>query len=102
MREIHEGTLLRYRCRASRAFLVEPLQAAPSEEWERAPYRGLRIPEQRPALVRHLADGARDSSSRGSVQELEQRTLSYQEGAEIVRRLIPSGRRDRGSGPGDG
>lgn len=64
--------------------------------------RGLRIREEQLALVRHLADDARERGSPGSVQEWEQRSLSYQEGAEIIPRVIASSRRDRGGGPGIG
>ncbi len=102
MREIREGAVVRYRCHTGHAFSVEALQDAQGEEWERALYRGLRIQEEQLALVRHLAEDARGRASPASARDWDERARSYQEGAEIFRRLIATGSRKRGNGSGDG
>lgn len=98
LREIREGRVLRYRCHTGHAFSAEALQDAQGEEWERALYRGLRVQEEQLALVRHLAEEVREGASPASLRDWEERARSYQEGAEIMRRLIENGRARRGNG----
>ncbi len=48
--------------------------------------------------MRRMAEDARAGAAFGSAQDLAERARSYQEGAEIIRRLLESGRRRAGGG----
>jgi two-component system chemotaxis response regulator CheB len=89
MYEIHdEGGLLRFRCHTGHAFTAESLRAAQAESWERALYGALRAQEEQMALVRRMAQEARERGHLRSASDFEGRARSYQEGAEIIRRML--------------
>lgn len=90
MQEIRDGQLLRYRCHTGHAFTLEVLGAAQAEAWERALYSAYGLQQERSLLLRRMADHARRQGS-GDSTFLEKRARSYEEGAELLRRLIASG-----------
>jgi hypothetical protein len=60
------------------------------EAWERALYSVLRAQQERAALIRRLATEAHENGQAQAAQ-LQRRAESYEEGAELLRRLIGDG-----------
>ena len=81
MREITDGELVRYRCHTGHAYTLESLGAMQADAWERALYAAYRAQQERSMLLRRMAEG-------GGAELLQQRADSYEEGAELLRRLI--------------
>jgi two-component system chemotaxis response regulator CheB len=96
MYEIEEGGFLRYRCHTGHAFTAKVLRAEQAEAWERSLYNALRAQEEQLALVRRMADEARRAGAAYSAEDLERRAKSYEEGAEIIRRLLAAGQEGGG------
>jgi two-component system, chemotaxis family, protein-glutamate methylesterase/glutaminase len=90
MQEIYDGGLLRYRCHTGHAFTLEVLGTAQAEAWERALYSAYGLQQERSILLRRMAERARQQGS-GETRFLEERARSYEEGAELLRRLIAHG-----------
>jgi two-component system, chemotaxis family, protein-glutamate methylesterase/glutaminase len=90
MQEIVDGGLVRYRCHTGHAFTLETLGAAQAEAWERALYKAYRAQHERSMVLRRVAEQARREGTSGA-KLLEQRAESYEEGAELIRRLIAHG-----------
>jgi two-component system, chemotaxis family, protein-glutamate methylesterase/glutaminase len=97
MHEIREGDLVRYRCHTGHAFTLQALGVVQREAWERALYGALRAQQERAALVRRLAQEAEDKGEALAAQ-LQRRAETYQEGADLLRRLIGD---ERTSGQGE-
>jgi two-component system chemotaxis response regulator CheB len=90
MQEIVDGGLVRYRCHTGHAYTLETLGTIQTEAWERALYGAYRAQHERAVLVRRMAEQARREGEPGG-DLLEQRAASYQESAELLRRLIAHG-----------
>jgi two-component system chemotaxis response regulator CheB len=88
MYEIHDGTLLRFRCHTGHAFTAESLSGAQAEAWERALYDALRTQEEQMTLARRMAADARCRGSLRHADDFDRRARSYEEGAEIIRRML--------------
>jgi two-component system, chemotaxis family, protein-glutamate methylesterase/glutaminase len=91
LQEIVDGELVRYRCHTGHAFTLETLDALQADAWERALYGAFRAQQERAMLVGRMADRARAQGGDSSAEQLQQRAQSYQEGAELLRRLIAHG-----------
>jgi two-component system chemotaxis response regulator CheB len=89
--EIEEGGLLRYRCHTGHAFTLESMRASQTEAWERALYGGLRAQEEQAHLARRVAASFRQRGDARGASALELRALSYEEGADTLRRLLAVG-----------
>lgn len=87
MQETVDGELVRYRCHTGHAFTLETLGAIQGEPWERALYTAYRSQHERSMVVRRMAEQARQQGTSGA-KLLEQRAKSYEQGAELLRRLI--------------
>jgi two-component system, chemotaxis family, protein-glutamate methylesterase/glutaminase len=81
LREIIDGDLVRYRCHTGHAYTLASLGAMQADAWERALYEAYRAQQERSMLLRRMAEG-------GGAELLQQRAESYEEGAELLRRLI--------------
>jgi two-component system, chemotaxis family, protein-glutamate methylesterase/glutaminase len=88
LQEIVNGKLLRYRCHTGHAFTLETLSAAQADEWERALYGAYRAQQERALVVRRMADDAFREGAMRVAEGLQKRAASYDEGAELLRRLI--------------
>jgi two-component system, chemotaxis family, protein-glutamate methylesterase/glutaminase len=89
--EIDDNGFLRFRCHTGHAFTAEALRAAQSEAWERALYSVLRTQEEQSLLTHKLASDAKERGALRSYEFYELRAQEYEEGAEIVRRLLARG-----------
>ena len=88
LQEIVNGKFVRYRCHTGHAFTLETLSAAQADEWERALYGAYRAQQERALVVRRMADEASRGGATHVAKELQKRALSYEEDAELLRRLI--------------
>lgn len=89
LREIQDGNLVRYRCHTGHAFTLEALGAVQEQAWERALNGAYRAQQERALLLRRMAASRRQSSRING--HLEERARGYEEGAELLRRLIAHG-----------
>jgi two-component system, chemotaxis family, protein-glutamate methylesterase/glutaminase len=96
LNEIDDGGFLRFRCHTGHAFTAEALHAAQGEAWERALYSVLRTQEEQSYLVRKLAREAQGRGAGRGHEFYERRARDYEEGAEIVRRLLARGQGEAG------
>ena len=94
-----DGELVRYRCHTGHAFTLETLGAIQADEWERALYGAFRAQQERAMLVRRMANEACREGAARSAEQLQKRALSYEEGAELLRRLIAHSNRSSGESP---
>jgi two-component system chemotaxis response regulator CheB len=90
MQEIVDGGLVRYRCHTGHAYTLETLGTVQAEAWERALYEAYRAQHERSMVLRRMSERARRDGASGA-KLLEQRAESYEEGAELLRRLIAHG-----------
>ena len=88
MQEILDGELVRYRCHTGHAFTLETLGSIHGEAWERALYSALRAQQERAHVVGRMAAKARERGAGREAAQLGQRAASYEEGAELLRRLL--------------
>jgi two-component system, chemotaxis family, protein-glutamate methylesterase/glutaminase len=100
MQEIIDGSLVRYRCHTGHAFTLEALGLIQADAWERALYGAFRAQQERAVLVRRMAVDARARNNSGTAEHLQRRAESYEEGAELLRRLIARGSELREVGEG--
>jgi two-component system, chemotaxis family, protein-glutamate methylesterase/glutaminase len=91
MQEIRDGSFFRYRCHTGHAFTLESLRSLQAEAWERALYSAFRAQQERAIVVRRMADEASKLGDKAHAQKLRERAKSYEEGAELLRRLIAHG-----------
>ena len=84
--EVHDGELLRFRCRVGHAYSVDSVIAAQSEEAERALWIALKIIEEQAAMSRRLAGRARERGHdllardfEAKVHDAEQRAMALQQ-----------------------
>lgn len=89
MKEIRDGDLVRFRCHTGHTFTLEALDAFQLGAWERALYGAYRSQQERALLLRRMVEESIRTGSPASAQ-LEARASSYEEGAELLQRLIAS------------
>lgn len=102
MYEIREDGFLRYRCHTGHSFTAESLREAQTDTWEQALYEALRVQEEQLVLVRRMVSDAQERGELRHAQDFERRARSYEEGAEIIRRMLAGGPVDMPQGNGEG
>jgi two-component system chemotaxis response regulator CheB len=91
LREIRDRDLVRFRCHTGHGFTLEALGVAQGQEWERALYGALRAQQERAEVVARLADQATLRGAAKSAEQLRRRARDYEEGADLLQRLISYG-----------
>jgi two-component system chemotaxis response regulator CheB len=86
--EIVDGDLVRYRCRVGHSFSPDSMQVEQAQATERALWMALRSLEERAALSRKLAEGARQRNHAIMVQRFERRAADVERDAAAIRRLL--------------
>jgi two-component system, chemotaxis family, protein-glutamate methylesterase/glutaminase len=102
LQEIVNGKLVRYRCHTGHAFTLATLSARQADEWERALYSAYRAQQERALVVRRMADEASRKGAAQRAAQLQERTHSYDEGAELLRRLIAHANSSNGTSESGG
>lgn len=86
--EIHDGELLRFRCRTGHAFTAEGLVAGQSEALEEALYMALNTLEESRLMAERLAAEAHGRDHGRVAQRFEYRARDAQRRAEVIRQAL--------------
>ena len=90
--EVHEGGLIRFRCRVGHAYSAQTLLAHQSDSLEEAFWVALRALEEQAALSHRLAHRARARGNERSAVNFDEQEKSSKEHAQIVRDVLLNGR----------
>ena len=86
--EIHEGNVLRFRCRVGHAYTAESLLADHNDSLERALWAALRALEENASLTRRLAQRAVERGLTAARERFEERAQEAEANAAQIRRAI--------------
>jgi two-component system, chemotaxis family, protein-glutamate methylesterase/glutaminase len=86
--ELHDGDLIRFRCRVGHAWSPESLLSEQREQLEAALWIALRSLEERASLARRLGGPARQRGHRITAARFEEQARESDQAAELVRRLL--------------
>lgn len=86
--EIHDGSLIRFRCRIGHTFSPETMVAAHNDEVETALWAAVRILEEQQSLYGRIANGHREANRTRLVDRFEGRAKEAEEQASMIRRVI--------------
>jgi two-component system chemotaxis response regulator CheB len=89
--ELHDGKLLRFRCRVGHAFSSDSLLSKQSDELEAALWTALRALEERVSLATRVAKHARERNQTAVARRFEERMQESRQHAEAIRRLLLNG-----------
>jgi len=96
--ELHDGELLRFRCRVGHAFSAEGLLAEQSEGLDSALWSAFRALEENASLARRLAERARKHHGPKVAKRFKERAKAAEDQATVIRRVLLS---DKVAGPLD-
>jgi two-component system chemotaxis response regulator CheB len=88
---VHDGDLLRYRCRIGHAFAPETLHLQQRSSLEAALWAALRALEEQASLARRMAVRARDLGQSKSATRYDDRAHSAESQARVVRDALRLG-----------
>jgi two-component system chemotaxis response regulator CheB len=86
--EIHDGSMLRYRCHIGHAYTAEAALAARDAEIDKILQQLLRSHQERAVLARRMAQEERGHQRHGLADQLDSRADEYDENAELMLRLV--------------
>jgi two-component system chemotaxis response regulator CheB len=86
--EIDNDQMTRYRCRVGHAYSPESLLASQSDELEAALWAAMRGLEEKASLTRRLAERAREQSQPNAAERFEEKTLTAETHAGVLRSLL--------------
>jgi two-component system, chemotaxis family, protein-glutamate methylesterase/glutaminase len=89
--EVHDGDLLRFRCRVGHAFGPEALFSQQAEALEAALWTALRALEEHAALNRRLAARAQDRRHAHSAAAFTEHAMTAEHHASIIRTVLERG-----------
>jgi two-component system, chemotaxis family, protein-glutamate methylesterase/glutaminase len=89
--ELHEGNLMRFRCRVGHAFSAQSLLVEQSEQIEDAFWAALRALEESASLARRMAEHAQDRGQNHVAQRFQDQAANAEARADVVRKVIESG-----------
>ena len=86
--EVHDGELLRFRCRVGHAYSVESVIAAQSEEADRALWIALKVIEEQAAMSRRLAERARARGHDLLARDFEAKVHDAEQRAMVLQQIL--------------
>lgn len=86
--EIHDGELVRYRCRVGHAWSADGLLGQQAEQLDSALWMALRGLEEKAALAHNLSARARTRSAPLMAQRYEEQAADATRAAEVIRRML--------------
>jgi two-component system chemotaxis response regulator CheB len=86
--ELHDGELVRYRCRVGHAYSAESLLEEQSNELEAALWAALDALKQKATLAHRLAVGARTRGHHRAAARFEEQAQEAEQRAEVVRKVL--------------
>src|SRR5207249_8453255 len=102
LHELHDGDLLRYRCRVGHAYGTDSLQAAQAGAIEAALWSALRALEEQASLGKRLAERARARDHKRSADHFAERAQAAEKQAVLIRKVLADGLRSEGRRVADG
>jgi two-component system chemotaxis response regulator CheB len=90
--ELQDDEWLRFRCRVGHAYSAEGLLASQGENLEQALWNAYRVLHEHAALVRRLAERARESKMDLVLKRYETRAHDAEQQAQMIRELLMSGK----------
>jgi two-component system chemotaxis response regulator CheB len=91
LNEIHDGDLLRFRCRVGHAYGPDALRAEQQQALEGALWAALRALEEQAALGRRLAVRAREMNAAKTANRFDERATASEQQASLVREALRRG-----------
>jgi two-component system, chemotaxis family, protein-glutamate methylesterase/glutaminase len=89
--ELHDGDLVRYRCRVGHAYLPQSLSVAQSDRLEESLWVALRTLKESSALSRRLAARARERRMLQVVATYEARAADAEQRAAVIEEILKRG-----------
>ena len=89
--ELHDGELVRYRCRVGHAFSAQSLLAEQGEAVEDALWTALRALEERASLLYRMARRAASYEHKATESRFSKEAVMIDQQAELLRQLLLSG-----------
>ncbi len=86
--EIHDGDLLRFRCRLDHAYSLESMLAGQSEALEDALWVALKTLDESASLSRRMADRAYKRGQRWLAMRFEQKLREAEHNAALIRQVL--------------
>ncbi len=99
--ELHDGELLRFRCRVGHAWSADTLLAEQSEGLDAALWSALRALEEQAALARRMAERAVKRGHDRSAESFRVQVADAEQHAELIRRVLLKRRPDPSTKPFD-
>ena len=90
--ELHDGELLRFRCRVGHAWTANGLLAEQSDGLDDALWTALRALEEQAALARRLADRSAGRGHERSAESFRRQERAATGHAEVIRRVLLAAR----------
>ncbi|MFL5404844.1 MAG: chemotaxis protein CheB [Myxococcales bacterium] len=91
LNEIHDGDLLRFRCRVGHAYGPDALRMEQQQALEGALWAALRALEEQAALARRLAVRAREMNLERTASRFDERATGSEQQASLVREALRRG-----------
>ena len=98
--ELHDGELLRFRCRVGHAFSVDSVLAAQSEQLETALWAALKTLEEHASLSRRLARQAQGRGQDWLARNFEEQVREADQRAITIRQVLKKEQPDESAGNG--
>ncbi len=92
LREVHDGDVLRFRCRVGHAYTSQTMLEAQGEAVEKALWTAVRSLEERSILIGKLAENARAHGHDGIAALFDDRSMAFSHDVQMLRALIGRGR----------
>jgi two-component system, chemotaxis family, protein-glutamate methylesterase/glutaminase len=86
--ELHDGELLRYRCRVGHAFSIDSVLAAQTEQAETALWEALKSLQENASLSRQLAERAREHGQIGLARNYEEKLRDAEHRALFLQEIL--------------
>jgi two-component system chemotaxis response regulator CheB len=96
--EIHDGSMLRFRCHVGHAYTAGTVLAAQGDEIDRMLGTLQRTHQERAALAHRMALQERADERNNLADQLEKRAREYEDDAKLVMELIRNGMMANGNG----
>lgn len=96
--ELHDGELLRFRCRVGHAFSVDSVLSAQTEQLEMALWTALKTLEENASLSRRMAQQAHNRGQEWLARSFEQRLHETEQRSLVIRQVLQKKEPDTQSG----
>lgn len=92
--EVHDGNLLRFRCRVGHAYSVDSILAGQNEAVEEALWTALKTLEESASFSRRLANDARNGGKDWLAKRFSEKVQEAEQHAEVIRQVLANSSTD--------